>query len=387
MKQKHQEEVFYGIDQIFDPQNKLDETLKKQYPKLALDITPTTRHYPCHDLFRIYTFNLLRELSKKFDIILVYRDLQATVDISLEESKRLIEENISLLHGSGVPFKVYYESEILQKHLSNMPERFFLHLYNTILHKSHNHFNRHIMYSSASLAVLMPLLEMLKVDVLLCMEEEKENVEILKNIYKNDSEYFPVIFYRSLRDLQNKKHSSSDKKRVFPNLDWTKEKIYEQFKDHDTNFNTFHDWYKKLGLLENKIFELGDKKISFVQLCNLFKSKKINKNKALKFVADYLADLMAKEGKFLEIASKELKISFNNSNSGKLINSLSTPSRINIIRLLDKNNLPAYEIAKQIKVSLPTTLFHLLKLQEVGLIARDKNKKYSLKTNRLILYV
>jgi len=53
------------------------------------------------------------------------------------------------------------------------------------------------MFSNASLAMLLPLLELLKIDVLLRMKEEKENVGISYNVFK-ESEYFPIVFYRSL---------------------------------------------------------------------------------------------------------------------------------------------------------------------------------------------
>jgi len=67
----------------------------------------------------------------------MYTDIQATVDISMEESRRLIEENIGLMRGSNVPFIVYYESDTLRNYLINTPEKFFKHLYKNILHKKH----------------------------------------------------------------------------------------------------------------------------------------------------------------------------------------------------------------------------------------------------------
>lgn len=387
MKQDKFQQVLSRIDKIDDPYNRLPEILGKSHPRLALDITPTKQHDPCHDLFRIYTFRLFKELAKKFEILLIYRDIQASLDIPIEESKRLIQESISLFHGGKVPFKVYCESEIIQKHLVDMPERFFKHLYKNILHKEHNHFNRHLMFSSASMSVLIPLLDILKVDVLLCMEEEKENVELLRKIHNTESEYFPVVFYRTLRDLQNKNHSPSDKVRAFPRVDWKEKDFYKNFKKYGTNIETFYDWYKKLGLLEDKIFDYKNEKISFLELTRLAKQREISNEKLLKYVASHIFNFMNKEGKFLELASKELKVNLNAYYSNKILNCLNTPSRIKIISILDKSNLSAYEIAKQINVSLPTTLFHLSKLQEAGIIVRNKNKSYSLKTNRFILYV
>ena len=387
MKQDKYSDLLSRIDSVSDPYNRLSEIFVKARPKLALDITPTTQHDPCHDLFRIYTFKLLKELSKKFEIFLVYRDIQASLDIPVEESKRLIQESISLFHGGKVPFKVYYESEILQKHLVEMPEKFFKHLYKNILSKQHNHFDRHLMFSSASLSVLIPLLDVLKVDVLLCMEEEKENVELLHKIYNTKSEYFPVVFYRTLKDLQNKNHSPSDKVRAFPRVGWSDKAIYRSFKKYHTNVETFYDWYKKLGLLENKIFDFKKKKLSFEEIYQLTKNKKISSEKVYKIIANHIFNFTNIEGKFLELASKELKVNLKGTTSNKVLSCLNTPSRIKIIDILDKSNLPAYEIAKQINISLPTTLFHLTKLQEAGIIVRNKNKSYSLKTNRFILYV
>ncbi len=385
MKQEIVKEMPNGVDTIFDPENNLDKVLQKQNPRLALDITPTTKHDPCHDLFRIYTFRLLKELSKKFEILLIYRDLQASVDIPMEKSKKLIEESISLMRGANVPFTVYYESEILQKHLVKLPEKFFRHLYGNILNQKHNHTNRHIMMSSASLAVLFPLLDVLNVDVLLCMEEEKDNVKILRDIFKK-SDYFPVIFYRSLHDLENKKHSPADNIRSFPRVDWSEKKIYDSLISNKTNFETFADWYKKLNLEKEKSFDFNKEKISFNTLFDLVKSKKITEKRGLELVAKNLHQFMAQEAKFLDIASKELKLDIEEENSTKLLSCLNTPSRIKILKILNKGDFTAYEIAKKINISLPTTLFHLSKLQEAGIISRD-NKKYNLKSNRFVLYV
>ncbi len=387
MKQNKFSHVLSRMDSIADPYNHLPEIFSKAHPKLALDITPTTQHDPCHDLFRIYTFKLLKELAKKFEILLIYRDIQASLDIPIEESKRLIQESISLFHGGKVPFKVYYESEIIQKHLVDMPEKFFKHLYKNILSKEHNHFDRHLILSSASLSVLIPLLDILKVDVLLCMEEEKENVELLQKIHNIQLEYFPVIFYRTLKDLKNKNHSPSDKVRAFPRVGWREKDVYKSFKKYGTSIETFYDWYKKLGLLENKIFELKKEKISFQEIYQLAKKHKLTNEKVLKLISNHLFTFMSAEGKFLDLASKELKVNLTSSNSSKVLNCLNTPSRIKIINILDKSNLLAYEISKQINVSLPTALFHLSKLQEAGIIFRNRNKSYSLKTNRFILYV
>ncbi len=387
MKQDKFQHILSRIDSTADPYNRLPEIFLKHHPKLALDITPTTQHDPCHDLFRIYTFKLLKELAKKFEILLIYRDIQASLDIPVEESKRLIQESISLFHGGKVPFKVYYESEIIQKYLVDMPERFFKHLYKNILSNEHNHFDRHLILSSASLSVLIPLLDILKVDVLLCMEEEKENVELLQKIHNTELEYFPVILYRTLKDLQNKNHSPSDKVRAFPRVGWREKDVYMSFKKYGTNIETFYDWYRKLGLLENKIFELKKEKISFQEIYQLAKKHKLTNEKILKLISSHLFTFMSTEGKFLDLASKELKVNLTSSNSNKVLNCLNTPSRIKIINILDKSNLLAYEISKQINISLPTALFHLSKLQEAGIILRNKNKSYSLKTNRFILYV
>ena len=95
---------------------------------------------------------------------------------------------------------------------------------------------------------------------------------------------------------------------------------------------------------------------------------------------------MNQEAKFLDIASKELKLDLEEEKSNKLLNCLNTPSRIKILKILNNGDFTAYEIAKKINVSLPTTLFHLARLQEAGIIIRD-NKKYNLKTNRFVLYV
>lgn len=386
MKQTNTQTILRGVDEIADHKNELENIMAKQNPKLALDITPTRKHDPCHDLFRIYTFKLLKELSKKFEILLIYRDIQATLDISADESKKLIEENISLFRSSQVPFKVYYESELLQKHLSHMPEKFFKHLYHNILSKDHNHHDRSMMLSSASLAVLMPLLEIIKIDALLCMEEEKENIEILRKIYKDDSEYFPVIIYRSLMDMQNKKHSPGDKIRTFPRVGWNSKKILENFKKYSTNIKTLEDWYNKLGLENEKVFEIKEKKTSFSEIVAKIKKGEIKESKVLQLVASQLSNYLETEGNFLELASKELKIGLDSEISAKVLSCLNTPSRVNIVKILNKGDLNAYEIAKQINVSLPTTLFHLTKLQEAGIIERN-NKFYSLKNNRFILYV
>lgn len=387
MKQDSFRKVLDRVDEIDDSQNRLDQILEKSTPKLALDITPTTRHDPYHDIFRIYTFKLLKDLSKRFEIILIYRDVQATVDISHEESKRLIQENISLLSSSKVPFKVFYESEILNKHLSDMPETFFKHIYRNVLSKDHNHFDRHVMMSSASMSVLMPLLDVLKVDILLCMDFEKENVEILKRIHDIKSDYFPVVFYRGLKDLKNVVHSSEHKHRAFPRIGWSEKEIHNSFIRYKTNFETLCDWYKKLNLLDSKTIHYKKDNISFQNLYELVKSKKIAKNKALALISAHLHEFINNESKFLELASKETKLRLDKKDTSKILSSLNTSSRISIIKLLDKGNLPAYEISKQIKVSLPTTLFHLSKLQEADIITRNKNKSYSLKTNRFTLYV
>ena len=129
------------------------------------------------------------------------------------------------------------------------------------------------MFSSTSQAVLIPLLELLKVDVLLSMKEEKESMEILHKIHKK-GDYFPVIFLRTLKDLQNKDHKAEDKFRAFLRIDWTVKDIYKSFKKYNTNFITLYDWYKKLDLLDSKVFELKDKKVSFRELNKLVKSKK-----------------------------------------------------------------------------------------------------------------
>lgn len=374
------------IDEIYDPKKNLNGVLAKTKPKLALEVTPTKRHNLAHDLFRIYTYNLLKDLSRKFEIILIYRDIQATIALPLEESKRLIQESISLLHNSKVPFKMYYESEILQKHLINMPERFFRHLYSNVLHKDHNHFKKDLMVSSTSQAVLMPLLELLNIDVLLCMSKEKENMNLLRKIQgKND--YFPIIFYRSLRDMENKEHSFEDLVRAFPKIGQKEKYIYSQFKKYGTDFETFLDWYRKLGTIENKSFEYENGKISFKKLYGLVKSEKITKEAAIKQIVRNLFNFMEKEGKFLELASKEVKLYLESKDSDKILNCLNTPSRINIIKLLDKSNMSAHEIAKLTNLSLPTILFHLSKMQEAGIIVRNNNKTYGLKINRFILYI
>lgn len=378
--------ILERIDEVYDPDKKLNEILIKTKPKLALELTPTKRHNPAHDLFRIYTYSLLKELSRKFEIILIYRDVQATIELSQEESKKSIQENISLLHNSKVPFKMYYESEILRKNLIDMPEGFFRHLYSNILHKDHNHFTKELMASSTSQAVLVPLLELLNVDILLCMSEEKTNMGIVKKI-QGDRGYFPVIFYRSLPDMKNKEHSFEDAERAFPKIGWKEKEIYNNLKKYKTDFETLQDWYKKLGIIENKNFEYKNQKISFEELHNLLKNKKITQESAIKQVASNLFNFIEEEGKFLELASKEMKLHLEDKTSDKILSCLNTPSRISIIKLLDKGNMSAYEISKQINVSLPTTLFHLTKMQEAGVIDRNKDKSYSLKTNRFILYI
>lgn len=376
---------FKRIDEIFDPKNNISNVLKKPNPRLALDITPTIKHDPCHDLFRIYTFRLLKELSKNFEIILIYRDLQATVDLPIEESKRLIEENISLMRGSNTPFSVFYESEILRNHLTNLPEKFFKHLYKNVLHKGHNHPNKPLMFSSTSLAILLPLLELLKIDVLLCMSEEMENIKILHDILK-ESEYFPVVFYRSLRDFKNKKHSPSDKVRAFPRIDWDKKKIYDNLIKYNTNLETLQEWYEKLNLDENKILEINKEKISFNKLVNLIKSNELSQKKLYEIVSKHLSEFLFREGTFLEMASKEFKKNLTDKNLPEIVGSLNSASRIKIIQLLNGGDFSAYHIAKSINLSLPTTLFHLKKLQKIGIVER-KNRIYHLNTNRFILYV
>ena len=195
------------------------------------------------------------------------------------------------------------------------------------------------------------------------------------------------VFYRTLKDLTNKNHSPSDKIRAFPRVDWKEQDFYKNFKKYGTNIEAFYDWYKKLGILEDKVFEYKNGKISFLELAQFAKQNKISKEKLLKYISNHIFNFMNKEGKFLELASKELKVSLKGSTSSKVLNCLNTPSRIKIIDILNKSNLSAFEIAKQINVSLPTTLFHLTKLQEAGIIVRNNNKSYSLKTNRFILYV
>ena len=63
------------IDEVYDPLNKLEKLESNPKPKMALEITATTQHNPCHDLFRIYTFKLLKKLSEDFEIVVIFRDI------------------------------------------------------------------------------------------------------------------------------------------------------------------------------------------------------------------------------------------------------------------------------------------------------------------------
>lgn len=112
----------------------------------------------------------------------------------------------------------------------------------------------------------------------------------------------------------------------------------------------------------------------------------MNQDKLLEFVSKHLSAFLAQESKFLEISSKELKVNLNNENAIRLFSSLNTSSRIKIIKFLNKGDFSASQIAREINISLPTTLFHLTKLQEVRIIER-KNKMYNLKNNKFIFYV
>ena len=370
------------IDEVYDPLNKLEKLESNPKPKMALEITATTQHNPCHDLFRIYTFKLLKKLSEDFEIVVIFRDIQATTHVSLEEAKKLVQENISLLRSAKIPFQVFYESEILQNHLVHTPESFFLQLYQNILHKDHNHFSVPLMYSSVSQAVLLPLLKVLKVDVLLSMHHEKENFEILSKMKEIGSENIPIMFYRHLNDLNNKKHSGFDKERLYPRVDWSEDKIYKNLVKNKTSFKTLEEWYVKLDLINEKVFDYKKEKLIFKELV-----KKENKNTVLRKISKHLHDFLQNESRFLELASKEFRISLGDLDGKKVLESLNTPTRINIIKLLNKENLYASQISEKINVSLPTTLFHLKKLQEAKIIDRDLTKKYNLNVNRFSLSV
>jgi len=384
---KLSDDVLCKIDEIYDPANRLDGIPQVSKPKIALDITPTSQHAPCHDLFRVYTFCLLRDLSKFFELIVIYRDIQATIELPLEEAKRLIQENISLLRSSMVPFQVYYESEILQKHLVDMPETFFSELYRSILHKNHNHFTKPLVYSSTSMAVLIPLLKVMKIGFLLCMHDEKENVKLLKKIYGPSANDLPIILYRSFPDMQNKKHGACDEKRIFPYVKNCKNDILTNFKRYGTNIHTIREWYKKLGMLNKRVFNYNNKSMSASDIFYNLKTKNIGPETALELFASHLSGFLNKEGIFVGLSSKEVRLGLTDPQSKKVLDCLNIPTRVNIIKLLNKENLPASKISKQVNVSLPTTLFHLSKLQETGIISRDKNKVYCLNTNRFTLYM
>ena len=374
--------IKYLIDEVYDPLNKLEKLESKPKPKLALELTPTVQHNPCHDLFRIYTFKLLKKLADSFEVILLYRDIQATTEVSLEEAKKLAQESISVFRSAKVPFTVYYESEILQKHLVNMPESFFLQLYQNILHKDHNHFSMPLMYSSVSQAVILPLLKILNVDVLLSMHHEKENFDILAKMKEIGPKNLPIMFYRQFPDLSNKKHSGFDKIRLFPRVDWSEDKIYKNLIKNKTSFKTIEEWYVKLDIINEKVFEVNKEKLSFKQLIN-----KRSKNEILRKVSKHLYEFLQSEGKFLELASKEFKISLGDLDSNKILECLNTSTRIEIIKLLNKQSLAANEISKEIKISLPTILFHLQKLKEANIVNRDLTKIYHLNVNRFLLSV
>lgn len=368
------------IDEVFDPKNKLRKF--KEKPRLALELTPTRLHNPSHDLFRIYTFKLLKGLSKNYELIIIYRDLQASLDLTFEESKKFTQESIGFFRNAKIDFKVFYESEILQKYLVNMPEDFFLHLYKNILHKDHTHFSQPLMYSSVTKSVLLPILKALKIDVLLCMHDEKEEFDIICKMKGFDVNTLPVIFYRSFPDLTNKKHSPKDKKRIFPEIGWDSKKIYSNFKKYKTNLETLKEWYRKLNLENEEFFNLGNKKINFLELI-----KKKNYDDVLKLVSEHLAYFLEKEKEFLEIASKEVKLSLNELKSKEILDCLNVSARIKILNVLSKKNLPALDISESVNVNLPTTLFHLNKLLKANIISRDNSKIYHLNINRFVLHV
>ena len=96
---------------------------------------------------------------------------------------------------------------------------------------------------------------------------------------------------------------------------------------------------------------------------------------------------MGKEKEFLEIASKEVKVSLNELKSRELLDCLNVPSRIKILNVLSKKSLPALDISESVNVNLPTTLFHLNKLLKANIVSKDNNKIYHLNVNRFVLHV
>ena len=117
------------------------------------------------------------------------------------------------------------------------------------------------------------------------------------------------------------------------------------------------------------------------------KTNNIKLEMALELLASHLSGFLNKEGMFVELSSKEVKFGLTDPQSKKILDCLNIPTRINIIKILNRKNLPASKISKQVNVSLPTTLFHLSKLQRADIISRNKNKVYSLNANRFTLHV
>lgn len=147
------------------------------------------------------------------------------------------------------------------------------------------------------------------------------------------------------------------------------------------------EWYKKLGMLNKRVFNYNNKSMSASDIFYNLKTKNIGPETALELFASHLSGFLNKEGIFVGLSSKEVRLGLTDPQSKKVLDCLNIPTRVNIIKLLNKENLPASKISKQVNVSLPTTLFHLSKLQETGIISRDKNKVYCLNTNRFTLYM
>ena len=371
--------ILERIDEIFDPKDLLSSASHRL--RLAKETTPTDYHNPCHDLFRIYTFRLMRELSKQFEMIVIYRDLQATLEIPIEKARKLIQENASLIRSSKVPFQTYYESEIFRNYIVDNPDHFVMELYHTLLHNDHNTRVRPLIYSSASMALVFPMLRAINVDVLLCMHDEKENFEIIKNLPASKEKNFPVIIYRSFSDMKNNKHLSSGE-RVFPVIGDSGEKIYKNFIQHGTSFQTIVEWYTKLGILDRE-FYLDAKNILLLELLR----KKISKERKLQIIAEDLAAFLKKEGLILDLASKEIKVHLGDKKVKNILDSLNAPKRLDILVLLGTKDLSAAQIAKEIGLSLPTTIFHLKRLQEASIISKNKDRVYRLETNQFLLHV
>ena len=169
---------------------------------------------------------------------------------------------------------------------------------------------------------------------------------------------------------------------MFPVIGDSGEKIYKNFIQHGTSFQTIVEWYTKLGILDRE-FYLDAKNILLLELLR----KKISKERKLQIIAEDLAAFLKKEGLILDLASKEIKVHLGDKKVKNILDSLNAPKRLDILVLLGTKDLSAAQIAKEIGLSLPTTIFHLKRLQEASIISKNKDRVYRLETNQFLLHV